>query len=41
MSATAFPSLYAATSSGLAERPNPRRSGVMTRNPLLTRNGTW
>ena len=36
MSATAFPSLYAATSSGLAERPKPRRSGVITRNPLLT-----
>ena len=41
MSATALRSLYAATGVGMAERPNPRRSGAMTRNPLLARNGTW
>ena len=41
MSATEFRSPYAATASGRAERPNPRRSGAMTRNPWPTRCGTW
>jgi hypothetical protein len=39
-SATMFGSRYAATSAGRCERPNPRMSGVMTRNPLAARNGT-